>query len=41
MIVVLDNGRVVDCGTHDELMRRCEIYREVHDSQVKGGADNE
>ncbi len=41
MIVVLDNGRIVDCGTHEELLRRCEIYREVHDSQTKGGKDHE
>ena len=41
MIVVLDNGRVADCGTHDELMARCKIYREVHDSQVKGGDQDE
>ena len=41
MIVVLDDGRVVDHGTHEELMERCEIYREVHDSQTKGGEDDE
>ena len=37
MIVVLDNGAVADVGTHEELLARCEIYREVHDSQTKGG----
>lgn len=37
MIIVLDNGKIADIGTHDELMARCEIYREVHDSQTKGG----
>ena len=41
MIIVLDNGRIVDAGTHGELMERCEIYREVHDSQTKGGEDHE
>lgn len=41
MIVVLDNGKVVDIGTHEELLSRCGIYREVHDSQTKGGQDNE
>ena len=41
LIVVLDNGRIADAGTHDELMARCEIYREVHDSQTKGGEDDE
>ncbi|MBR2663374.1 MAG: ABC transporter ATP-binding protein [Clostridia bacterium] len=37
LIVVLDDGRIVDAGTHAELLARCEIYREVHDSQTKGG----
>ena len=41
LIIVLDNGRVADAGTHEELMARCEIYREVHDSQTKGGEDHE
>ena len=41
LIVVLDNGRIADAGTHAELMERCEIYREVHDSQTKGGEDHE
>ena len=37
-ILVLDEGRVVDFGTHDELMNRSEIYREVYTSQQKGVA---
>ncbi len=41
MIVVLDNGQIADVGTHEELMERCAIYREVHDSQTKGGEDHE
>ena len=41
LIVVLDNGRIADAGTHDELMERCAIYREVHDSQTKGGEGHE
>ena len=41
MIVVLDNGRVNDCGTHDELMARCEIYREVAETQQKAGEQDE
>ncbi len=35
-IIVLDEGRVADVGTHDELMQRSEIYREVYTSQQKG-----
>ncbi len=41
MIIVLDNGRVADAGTHAELLERCEIYREVYESQTKGGGENE
>ncbi len=41
MIVVLDNGRIADCGTHEELLARCEIYHEVYQSQTKGGEGNE
>ena len=41
MIVVLDNGKIADCGTHDELLARCEIYREVYESQTKGGEEDE
>jgi ATP-binding cassette subfamily B protein len=41
MIIVLDNGRVADAGTHAELLERCEIYREVYESQTKGGGEDE
>jgi len=36
-IIVMDNGRIADFGTHDELMERCSIYIEVYESQQKGG----
>lgn len=36
-IVVLDDGRINAVGTHDELLESCEIYREVYESQNKGG----
>ncbi len=40
-IVVLDNGRINGVGTHDELLASNAIYREVYESQVKGGEDDE
>ena len=39
MIVVLDEGNVVDVGTHSELMDKSRIYREVYESQQKGGQE--
>ena len=39
-IIVLDEGRISAIGTHDELYKNNEIYREVYDSQVKGGDDD-
>lgn len=35
-IVVLSHGCVADVGSHDELMERCSIYRDIYDSQQKG-----
>lgn len=40
-IVVMDNGRIADVGTHEELLASSKIYQEVYYSQVKGAADNE
>ena len=40
-IIVLDGGEVSAFGSHDELMQSSEIYKEVYNSQVKGGQDNE
>ncbi len=36
-IIVMDNGRITDFGTHEELMERSPIYIEVYQSQQKGG----
>ena len=33
-ILVLDEGRVLDCGSHDELLERCEAYRDIYHSQM-------
>ena len=37
MIIVMDNGSVSAWGTHDELMKDSEIYREVYEQQTSGG----
>ena len=34
-IVVLDGGTIAACGTHDELMRKSPVYRDIYDSQLK------
>ena len=39
MIIVMDNGKIADRGTHEELLSRCDIYREVY-SQQTGGEQN-
>ena len=35
-IIVLDDGKAVGIGTHDELMKTCAVYREIYFSQYKG-----
>ena len=39
MILVIDGGKIAAQGTHDELLNTSEIYREVYESQVKGGEE--
>lgn len=34
-IIVLDDGKVVGIGKHDELLNNCEVYKEIYDSQFK------
>ncbi len=41
MILVMENGRIADLGTHDELMRTSEIYREIYQQQTKGGSEDD
>ena len=36
-IIVLEDGEIVGVGTHGELYETCETYREIEDSQSKGG----
>ncbi len=38
-IVVLENGRVNGFGTHEELLKGNQIYREIYEAQSKGGGD--
>ena len=38
-IVVLDDGKICGIGTHEELMKTNDIYREVYESQLKGGEE--
>lgn len=38
-IVVMDDGRISDIGSHDELYQRSEIYKMTYDIQHKGGED--
>jgi len=38
-IIVMDEGRVHGFGTHEELLSSNEIYREVYESQTRGGGD--
>ena len=38
LVVVVDAGHVVDVGTHQELLTRCEVYQRLHASWVRGSA---
>ena len=38
-IIVMDNGRINGFGTHEELLKNNQIYREVYESQTQGGGD--
>ena len=40
-ILVMDGGKISAMGTHEELLKTCEIYREIYESQTKGGGEDE
>ena len=40
-IIVMENGHINGIGTSEELLKNNAIYREVYESQMKGGEDNE
>ena len=39
-IVVLENGSVCACGSHDELLKSCDIYKDIYNSQMGEEAKN-
>ena len=41
MIIILDGGMIVAKGTHDELLKSSDIYREIYEEQTKGGSGDE
>ena len=41
MIIIMEGGRVASVGTHDELMKTSDIYREIYEQQTKGGNGDE
>lgn len=40
-IIVMNNGKIDGIGTHEELLKNNEIYKEVYESQMKGSDTNE
>lgn len=41
LILVMENGKIAQKGTHEELLATSEIYREVYEQQTNGGDENE
>ncbi len=40
-VAVINDGELVACDTHDNLMKTCEIYQDICSSQMKGGEEDE
>ena len=38
-IAVLENGSIIACDKHDNLMQSCAVYRDIYNSQTKGGGE--
>lgn len=41
MIVIMDGGKVSATGTHEELLKKSDIYREIYEEQTRGGSKDE
>ncbi|MBQ9859750.1 MAG: ABC transporter ATP-binding protein [Clostridia bacterium] len=41
IILMMEGGRIVAAGNHEQLLTSCEMYQEIHAQQTKGGADHE
>ena len=41
LILVMENGKIADKGTHEKLLKTSQIYREVYEQQTNGGDENE
>ena len=41
LILIMDGGRLVASGKHDELLESSDIYREIYEQQTRGGDENE
>ena len=41
MIIVMNNGKIEAAGKHDELIKNCEIYKEIYEQQTNGGDSDE
>ncbi len=41
LILVMDDGQLIGSGTHDELLASCDVYREIHESQLGNKNDTE
>ena len=41
MIIIMDGGMIAAKGTHEELLKSSDIYREIYEEQTKGGSDDE
>ncbi|MBR3247971.1 MAG: ABC transporter ATP-binding protein [Clostridiales bacterium] len=41
MIIIMDGGKIMGTGTHEELLKSNDIYREIYEEQTKGGSGDE